>query len=161
MAKAMMEWSKSEDKVMKLKVLLLLSMGMLSACWMPTKPDASLYTRLGGKPALEAISSDLLDATSTDERTKRSFKDVKLSAVKESLTLYLCEKTGGNCVYEGETMKNSHADAKITTAEFELMVQQLRDVLDAHNIGTREKNELLKILAPTKRDIVTPEASNT
>jgi hemoglobin len=146
---------------MKLKVLLLLSISCLSACWMPTKPEASLYTRLGGKPVLEAISSDLLDATSTEERTKRSFKDVKLSAVKESLTLYLCEKTGGDCFYEGETMKNSHADAKITTAEFELMVQQLRDVLDAHNIGTREKNELLKILAPTKRDIVTPHGSDT
>lgn len=146
---------------MKLKVLLLLSISVLSACGMPTKPEASLYARLGGKPVLEAISSDLLDATSTDERTKRSFKDVKLSAVKESLTLYLCEKTGGDCVYEGETMKNSHADANITTAEFELMVQQLRDVLDAHKIGTREKNELLKILAPTKRDIVTPHGSKT
>lgn len=146
---------------MKLKVLLLLSISVLSACGMPTKPEASLYARLGGKPVLAAISSDLLDATSTDERTKRSFKDVKLSAVKESLTLYLCEKTGGDCVYEGETMKNSHADANITTAEFELMVQQLRDVLDAHKIGTREKNELLKILAPTKRDIVTPHGSKT
>jgi hemoglobin len=146
---------------MKLKLLLLLSISFLSACWMQTKPEASLYNRIGGKPVLEAISSDLLDATSKDERTKRSFKDVKLSAVKESLTLYLCEKTGGDCVYEGETMKNSHADAKISTAEFELMVQQLRDVLDTHNIGTREKNELLKILAPTKRDIVTTHASNT
>jgi hemoglobin len=146
---------------MKLKVLLLLSISVLSACWMPTKPEASLYTRLGGKAVLEDISSDLLDATSTDERTKRSFKEVKLSTVKESLTLYLCEKTGGDCIYEGETMKNSHADAKITTAEFELMVQQLRDVLDAHNIGTREKNELLKVLAPTKRDIVSPHESNT
>jgi hemoglobin len=157
----MMELSKSEDKAMKLKVLLLLSVSFLSACWMPTKPEASLYTRIGGKPVLEVIASDLLDATSTDDRTKRSFKDIKLSTVKESLTLYLCQKTGGDCVYEGETMKNSHADAKITTAEFELMVQQLRDVLDAHNIGAREKNELLKILAPTKRDIVTPHTSNT
>jgi hemoglobin len=157
----MMELSKSEDNAMKLKVLLLLSVSFLSACWMPTKPEASLYTRIGGKSVLEVISSDLLDATSTDDRTKRSFKDIKLSTVKESLTLYLCQKTGGDCVYEGETMKNSHADAKITTAEFELMVQQLRDVLDAHNIGAREKNELLKILAPTKRDIVTPHASNT
>lgn len=144
---------------MKLKVLLLLNICVLSACCIPTKPEASLFKRIGGKPVLEAISSDLLDITSTDERTKRSFKDVKLNTVKESLTLYLCERTGGDCVYEGETMKNSHADANITTAEFELMVQQLRDVLDAHKIGTREKNELLKILAPTKRDIVTPNGS--
>jgi hemoglobin len=52
-------------------------------------------------------------------------------------------------------MKNSHAEAEITTAEFELMVQVMRDVMDKHHVGTKEKNELLKILAPMKRDVVT------
>jgi hemoglobin len=57
-------------------------------------------------------------------------------------------------VYEGETMQNSHRDLKITTAEFELFVEAFRTSLNKH-VGEREKNELLKILAPMKRDIVT------
>jgi hemoglobin len=135
--------------------LVSLSLCLFSACTTQVKPEQSLYQRIGGQAMLEKISSDLIDATANDERTKRSFKDIKLKTVKESLTQYLCAQTGGNCVYEGETMKKSHADANITTAEFELMVQKLRDILDTHQVGTREKNELLKILAPTKRDIVT------
>ena len=140
---------------MKWKLLSVLSVCLLSACASVYKDKTSLYQRLGGQPVIERISSDLLDKTAQHPDTKRSFDGVKLQTVKDSLAQYLCVQTGGNCVYEGETMKNSHADAKITSAEFELMVQQLREVLDALNIGTREKNELLKVLAPTKRDIVT------
>jgi len=114
-----------------------------------------LFERIGGLPMLSRVSNQTLDIVSKDPRTSRSFKDVKMKALKESLTNFLCVKTGGECVYEGETMKNSHADLHITTAEFELMVEVLRERLDINGVGTKEKNELLKILAPMKRDVVT------
>jgi len=124
-------------------------------CIAQPKPEASLFERIGGLPMLSRISNQTLDIVSKDPRTSRSFKDVKMKALKESLTNFLCVKTGGECVYEGETMKNSHADLHITTAEFELMVEVLRERLDVNGVGTKEKNELLKILAPMKRDVVT------
>ena len=128
---------------------------LLNACASQPSVNQSLYERIGGKEMLYKISSETLDAIATDPRTKRSFEGVKMKTLKESFTNFLCVKTGGECEYEGETMKNSHADAEITTAEFELTVQALRDVMDANHIATREKNELLKILAPMKRDVVT------
>lgn len=140
------------------KILLkfiLLTFLLLNACATQPKANQSLYERIGGQAMLSEISSDTIDIVSTDLRTMRSFKDVKLKVLKESITNFLCIKTGGSCEYEGETMKNSHAEAEITTAEFELMVQVMRDVMDKHHVGTKEKNELLKILAPMKRDVVT------
>lgn len=136
---------------------LLLSLGLLmmvTACKTTSLPEASLYQRIGGKEMLYTISSQTLDKVAQDPATKRSFEGIKMATLKQSLTDYLCVKTGGDCVYEGETMKNAHSESNITTAEFELMVQALRDTLDANQIGTREKNELLKILAPTKREVV-------
>lgn len=132
-------------------VLMMLCLG----CAVQPKPEASLYTRIGGLPMLTRISNQTLDIVSKDPRTSRSFDGVKMKALKESLTNFLCVKTGGECVYEGETMKKSHADLHITTAEFELMVDALRERLDANGVATKEKNELLKILAPMKRDVVT------
>lgn len=132
-------------------VLMMLCLG----CAVQPKPEASLYTRIGGLPMLTRISNQTLDIVSKDPRTSRSFDGVKMKALKESLTNFLCVKTGGECVYEGETMKKSHADLHITTAEFELMVDVLRERLDANGVATKEKNELLKILAPMKRDVVT------
>lgn len=116
-------------------------------------PKEILFQRLGGIPVLTAVVSETVDDMSKDSRTKRSFEGVKLVKLKESIVNQLCLLTGGGCVYDGETMIKAHADARITTAEFELFVQSFRDALDRH-VATREKNELLKIVAPMKRDIV-------
>ncbi|HEY3300859.1 MAG TPA: group 1 truncated hemoglobin [Methylophilaceae bacterium] len=131
-----------------------LTIALIAGC-ASLSPNQSLYQRIGGQEVLSSVVSETIDKTSSDPRTKRSFDGIKLTKLKESITNQLCQLTGGGCNYEGDTMQKSHADAKISTAEFELMVQNLRDALDHQHVGTREKNELLKILAPMKRDIVT------
>jgi hemoglobin len=115
----------------------------------------NLFTRIGGLPVLTKITDEFIDQVATAPSTKRSFDGIKLKALKESVVAQLCKLTGGPCVYEGETMLNSHKDAKITEAEFDAFVGMFRDTLNKY-VDTREKNELLKILAPMKHDIVTP-----
>ncbi|MDT7848529.1 group 1 truncated hemoglobin [Methylophilus sp. VKM B-3414] len=126
----------------------------MAGCTAQPKPDASLFSRIGGLPMLSRLSNQTLDIVSKDPRTARSFEGVKMVTLKQSLTNFLCVKTGGQCEYEGETMKNAHADVHITMAEFEIMVEVLRERMDINGVGTKEKNELLKILAPMKRDVV-------
>ena len=118
------------------------------------RPESSLYQRLGGTPVLNTVVNETMDTVTNDPRTKRSFEGVKLSTLKQSIVTHLCVLTGGPCTYEGETMSKVHRDARITDAEFDLMVAAMRESLDRHT-GTAEKNELLKLLAPMKRDIVT------
>lgn len=125
----------------------------IAAC--STTPKETLYQQLGGEAALAAITSRLIDRTSLDPRTSRSFGKVKLPALKASVAAYLCKVADGPCVYEGETMLNAHRDLHNTGAEFDVMVQFLREELDAAGVGTAAKNELLRRLAPTRRDIVT------
>lgn len=140
---------------MRFFVMMIVTMCAVAGCVMQPKAEASLYQRIGGLPMLSRISNQTLDIVSKDPQTSRSFDGVKMKTLKESLTNFLCVKTGGDCVYEGETMQKSHADAKITTAEFERMVDVMRERMDSNGVGTREKNELLRILAPMKRDVVT------
>lgn len=140
-----------------MKIFLAISATLfLCACSPAIKPEKSLYDKLGGKTGIYQISYETIDKTAHNPNTSRSFKDVKLATLTESLANFLCIKTGGNCVYEGETMKKSHQDLHITTAEFELMVQILRDTLDRQHVSNADKNALLKILAPMKKDIVNP-----
>ena len=115
----------------------------------------TLFQRIGGLPVLTKIVDDSIDEIVHSPRTKRSFDDIKLKPFKESVVSQLCKLTGGGCVYEGETMLNAHRDAKISEAEFDAFVDIFRNTLTKY-LPTREKNELLKILAPMKRDIVTP-----
>jgi hemoglobin len=121
-----------------------------------TNADDSLFNRMGGLPIIKIVVSETIDEVSSNPKTSRSFKDIKLPRLKESIVSHICKLTGGGCEYDGETMINSHKDAKISTAEFELFVSVFRESLNRH-ANTREKNELLKILAPMKRDIVTAQ----
>lgn len=115
-------------------------------------PD-SLFLRMGGLPVITQIVDEFIDEVTTAPKTKRSFEGLNMKTFKNTVTSHLCKLTGGGCIYEGETMLKAHKEAKITEAEFEVFVSMFRDTLNKY-VGTREKNELLKILAPMKRDIV-------
>lgn len=114
----------------------------------------TLYDRLGGERVVRAVVDDTIDRSASDPRTARSFKDTKLSRVKEKLAEQVCELSGGPCKYTGDPMKEVHKGLKNTDAEFNLVVQFLRDALDRAGVREGEKNELLRLLAPMKRDIV-------
>lgn len=116
--------------------------------------DASLYERIGGE-RLSSIANDLVDRSSSDPRTSRSWRKVSLGRVKAVLNTYLCSVTGGPCAYDGDTMKDVHAGLEINEAEMYTMVQSLRDIMIRHDVPLRERNELLALLAPTKREVVT------
>jgi hemoglobin len=118
----------------------------------------TLYERIGGQPALQAITAQLIDVASIDPVTKRSFHKVSLPRVKEKLAEQFCVLAGGPCTYTGDDMRLVHRGLQITEREFYGLVDQLRSILDARGIGTREKNELLALLAPMKPQVVHPVA---
>ncbi|NQD36503.1 group 1 truncated hemoglobin [Permianibacter sp. IMCC34836] len=119
-----------------------------------TRADDSLYTRIGGLPVLQKITSRLVDRSSTEPVTKRSFNKVNLDRVKEKLAEQFCVLAGGPCTYTGDDMKLVHQGLNISEREFYGLVEQLRQVLDSEGIGSREKNELLALLAPMKPQVV-------
>lgn len=119
------------------------------------KETGSLYDRMGGGPAITAIANDLVDESSSNPRTARSWHKVTLSRVKTVLTEYLCAISGGPCSYQGDTMKQIHAGLDIREDEMYAMVEKLRTIMIKHDVALRERNEMLALLAPSKRDVVT------
>lgn len=129
-----------------------LSLAALVGC--ATMPATSLYDRIGGADVLEAVVSDTIDELAASADGRRSFDRVRLPRVKRLVTEQFCALSGGPCVYSGDDMRLAHGGLGITEREFAAIVQILRDALARHGVGEREKNELLKLLAPMKRDIV-------
>ncbi len=135
------------------RYILMLSLIFIGMSVYAQDSDKTLFERIGGLPVLTKIVDETIEESAKNPKTQRSFKDIKLKTLKQSIVQHLCHLTGGGCTYEGESMRKAHADAKISSAEFEVFVEIFRSSLNRH-IETREKNELLKILAPMKRDIV-------
>ena len=117
--------------------------------------DPTLFARLGGQPAMDAIADQVVEGSKADPVAGHHFDKVNIKRLKEQLSLHLCSLTGGPCVFDGDDMKTIHAGLNINQAEFYAMVERLRDVLDRRGVAAREKNELLALLAPMKRDVVT------
>ena len=128
---------------------------LLAACAVSPSAKPTLYDRLGGEPVVTRVVNETIDRAATDARTSRSFKDVKLARVKEKIVEQICSLAGGGCKYTGDPMDKVHKGLQNTEAEMNLVVQWLRDALDSAGVRESEKNELLRLLAPMKRDIVT------
>ena len=134
--------------------VLICSLIITTACTFSKVNEPSLFERLGGRNTLQIVVGETIDEVSKDPKIKRSFEGINLKTLKKNIVDHLCMITHGPCNYEGETMKNAHSQSDITEAEFELFVTSFRSALNRH-VDTREKNELLRILAPMKYDIVT------
>jgi hemoglobin len=117
---------------------------------------ASLYDRLGGQTGVAAIADTLIDRVSADPMLGKSFRDSKLERIKKLLAEQICELSGGPCHYSGDSMKEVHAGHHISEAEFYGMVADLRDVLKERHVSQGATNELLRLLAPMRRDVVEP-----
>jgi hemoglobin len=133
---------------------------LVAACLALASPGAhaaesSLYERIGGPDVIQRIAEQTLGRVAADPAVNQSFDGVNLSKLSVKLARHLCAVTGGNCPPSEDSIKVVHAGLDIGQREFYAMVESLRIACDTNGVGEREKNELLRVLAPMKRDVVT------
>ena len=123
-----------------------------------TKPEPAgprtLFDRLGGLPALEAVVDGLLARVSQDPILKPRFALAHLPRLRQRLIEQLCAGTGGGCTYTGRDMKEVHRGMAIRSGEFDALAGHLVATLDALKVPAAEKAEVLAIVGPMKADIV-------
>jgi hemoglobin len=117
---------------------------------------ASLHDRLGGKPAITAVTGEFVDRIAADARIKYRFLNTDLGKLKASLIDFVCVAAGGPCKYTGQDMETSHAGMELVDDEFTALVEDLAGALDKFKVPARERAELLGALAPLQPAIVTP-----
>ena len=136
-----------------------LSLGILVGCATTGEQMAmkekSLYDRLGGKPAITAVVDDFTARVAADRRINRFFANTDVPAFKAKLVDQICEASGGPCKYTGKDMKTAHAGMGVTDDDFNALVGDLVATLDKFKVPEKEKGELLSVLGPMKKDIVT------
>jgi hemoglobin len=135
----------------------------------------ALYDRLGGEQGIAAIVEDFTRRVIEDPRVNWSREGVKgggglfrrsesveweptlenVGRLKRHLAQFLSLTTGGPPRYEGKGIEASHADMRITNAEFDAAIGDLKASLDRLKIANAEQKELLAILESTRPQIVT------
>ena len=139
---------------------LLATLGLLAAnhASAQTAPkNDQLYQAFGEKVGLVALMDDFMVRLLADPRTAPHFQPANQQRVKEQLVEQLCDLGGGPCQYRGADMKTSHAELDIKKSDFHALVEVLQQSMDAKGIPFRRQNEMLALLAPMNRDIITPK----
>jgi len=149
-------------KMKNCRVLILAAMaasfgpGMRAA---DNEQPASLYQRLGGLPAIQAVVDDFVTRILADERVNRWFAHAAADpenarAYKAKLADFICQGTGGPCKYTGAGMFAAHKDRGVTEDAFNAVVSDLIATLEKFKVPEKEKGQLLGLLAPMKPAIV-------
>jgi hemoglobin len=120
-----------------------------------TMMHKSLYDRLGGIDAIRAVVDDFVGNVAADKRINKFFANTDIDRLKRNLVNQICQGTGGPCVYTGRSMKEAHAGMGVRSRDFNALVGDLGKTLKKFKVPAREQKELVAILAPTKKDIVT------
>jgi hemoglobin len=117
----------------------------------------SLYKRLGGYDAIAAVTDDFIGRLATDKQLSRFFvghSESSLKQIRQHVVDFLCNATGGPCVYTGRDMKTSHKGMGITEADWNAAAADLVATLDKFKVPQREKDEVLGAVSSLKKDIV-------
>jgi len=128
---------------------------------MTTTQEKSLYDRLGGGDAINALTESWVARVGADDRANGKFVRTDIERLMKEVVDQLCEATGGPCTYTGRSMLETHAGMKVTAGEFDVVMQHLDAALDELNVPKAEQDELVGLLRPMRVDIVEVESPET
>jgi hemoglobin len=120
----------------------------------------SLYERLGGVYAIASVVDDFIDRIMNDPRlnanplVNEAHHRVSRAGFKYLVTEQVCHATGGPQRYTGRSMHDAHAHLRITEAEWQAFLDDLRQTLDRFGVPPDERRALLAIVESTKTEIV-------
>jgi hemoglobin len=134
----------------------------------------TLYERLGGEEGVQTIVSDFVARAMADPRVNWERKGVvkggwfrrnkpvewqhdaqDVANLKKHMAQFIALATGGPVKYEGGEMRQVHAGLRITNAEFDASIGDLKATLDKLGVPTDEQKELLAVVESTRPQVVT------
>jgi hemoglobin len=136
-----------------------------------TKPEKSLYERLGGVFAIAAVVDHFSDAVVKNPIVGQKSKNPKLRewhtkdlerlpGLKFMRTLWVCNASGGpfkfTATKPGATplgLEEAHRDLRISSAEFDEVAAELGRTLDVFKVPKREKAEVLAAFGAHKDEV--------
>jgi hemoglobin len=116
--------------------------------------EKSLYVRLGGEAALEAVVDDFYDRVLADEGLRPYFEDVSMDELRDHQKQFLSAVTGGPVEWSGQDMDRAHAHLDITSEDFAAVAEHLRAALVALDVPEEERTAVMETVAMLEPSIV-------
>jgi len=87
----------------------------------PARAEDTLYKQLGGYDGIAAVTDNFLKKLATHPGLGRFFGGHSASSsrkIRQLIVDFICEKSGGPCIYTGRSILDSHTGLKITEQDW-------------------------------------------
>jgi hemoglobin len=117
-------------------------------------PDTRTFKAFHGIEGIARVVDKTVDLSVADPRMLDIFKGHDLVRLRRTLKEQFCYLLAGPCDYTGRDMKSSHKDMGLQTRDLNLLIEHLREAMQAEKISNSSQNRLLAMLAPMHRNVV-------
>jgi len=150
-----------QHKILAVVMMAVLAIGSMTMVWaaplQAAGQGASLYTRLGGYDAIAAVTDDFIARLATDRQLTRFFVGLSTDSQKrlrQHFVDFLCNATGGPCIYTGRDMKTAHTGLHITEQDWQASVKDLTATFDKFKVPEKERADVVAAITSLKGDVV-------
>lgn len=117
--------------------------------------SVSLFERLGGRKAIQAVVEEFYRRVLDDQDLKGYFKSIDMVQQKRKQVDFMTVAFGGPNEYTGRSMKESHDRLGISEQHFGSVAVHLVETLQGAGVKQGLIDEVVSLVAPLKADIVT------
>ncbi len=115
----------------------------------------TLFEKLGGKPAIEAVVKEVYKRVLDDANLKGYFAKTDMDRQTQMQIKFITMALGGPNEYDGRPMAETHESMGITSHHFDLVAGHLVAALKWAGVSDEDVNEVVGAVAPLKDAIVT------
>lgn len=126
-------------------------------------PEKPLYVRLGGERAIVALVDDFVPRVLANPRvnfaranTPRPWQPTpdNVARLKQRFVQFFGTATGGPQKYEGEDMVTAHRGLRVTHAEFDALLDDLRASMTKLNAAAKEQKDVIDLVEAARGAMV-------
>ena len=116
--------------------------------------EDTLYERLGGQDAIDAVVEEFYDRVLADEDLQSYFAETDTEALRDHQSAFLTFVTDGAEEYNGPGMGPAHEHLDVTPEAFASVAEHLDASLRACGVAEADREELMAAVAGLEDDVV-------
>lgn len=121
---------------------------------MSVSTEVSLYEKLGGGKALEAVVPMFYERVLSDPDLAGFFADTDMDFQTKQQVAFLSMALGGPNEYDGRPMKEAHDGMGITEVHFGKVAGHLVATLESAGVCKEDIDAVVELVGPLKKQIV-------
>jgi hemoglobin len=123
--------------------------------------ETSLYERLGGDEKIHEFTRELMEVHMANDAVRPFVENVDRKKAAYRVAQFIISGTGGEQVYQGPSLEETHAHMNITNADFLNAGGDIMQAMKNMEYGQDEIDEMVCILVALRPHVISSEGGDT